>query len=156
MNKFLEYFNDALFDECFEQYKINSGGCAKAAVLFYKYFKPIKEIEIKGALILNYYSPNPKQSVTNAVKGYSNIIEYCNHVVLVIKSEGQTYVVDAVAGVVPKEVYLQNHEHITGYMKIKLLKSICKAKDSWNPRFNVYDLAHLRNFLKEHDYYDVV
>lgn len=155
MDKMLKDFEEELLKQSFSKYYINSGGCAKAAYAFYKHFAPVKEIKVKGALIFNWCSfyknkTSPKRLVSNA----RDLINYCNHVVLVFEYKNEQYVIDAVNGISLKKDYIKNESErnsnvITGYVKPRLLKRIANSREGWNETFNVYHLKHLRKFLKE-------
>jgi hypothetical protein len=162
MDPLLSAFQDALFNQSFSKYYINCGGCAKAAHEFYKYFKNIPEIKVKGAIVLNWcsYYQN-KVSLTNMTHtSVYDKISYCNHVVLVFEYKNKQYVIDAADGIIPKDRYIaesseEYHRNvITGYLKPRLLERLSKAKnDRWNTQFNPYHLKYLRKFLKGYSFY---
>lgn len=157
MNDALAHFDISLLGASFDQYYINSGGCAKASYEFYKFFLGKKGITIKGAQILTSDSITNNTSLTKYAKGVDSIIGFCNHVVLVIKVEKQTYIIDAIDGVLLKEDYLEHSIYghcklVTGYIKPRLLRKIAKTQEGWNTTFNTYHLKHLRTFLKEYKY----
>lgn len=155
MDKMLKDFEEALFNQNFSKYYINSGGCAKAAYAFYKHFSTVKEIKVKGALIFNWCSYyNNKTSPKNLTSNARDLIRYCNHVVLAFEYKNKQYVIDAIDGIYLKREYIENQNEngrkvITGYVKPKLLKRIATSREGWNEAFNVYHLKHLRKFLKE-------
>lgn len=155
MDKALQDFEEELLRQAFWKYNINSGGCAKAAYAFYKYFLPIKGIKVKGAIVLNWCSfYSNKKSLINIANNTRDIIRYCNHVVLVFEHQNKQYVIDAAEGIQLKEHYLRDcnelgRKVITGYLRPKLLKQIANSPVGWNDMFNVYHLKHLRKFLKE-------
>lgn len=162
MEPLLSAFNDAIFNQQFSKYYINCGGCAKAAHEFYKYFKDIPEVKVKGAIVLNWCSFYAnKVSLTNMTNtSVYDKISYCNHIVLVFEYKNKQYIIDGADGIIPKDRYVaeSSAEHhrqvITGYLKPRLLKRLSKAKNGrWNTQFNPYHLKHLRKFLKEYSFY---
>ena len=163
MDNLLSSFEDAILDQCFSKYYINCGGCAKAAHEFYKYFQTIKDVKVKGAMVLNWCSYyKTKTSLTNmANTSVYDKIAYCNHVVLVFEYKNKQYVIDAADGIMEKNLYVAkasseyHRQVITGYLKPRLLKRLSKAKNGrWNEQFNPYHLKHIRKFLKEYSFYD--
>lgn len=155
MDQRLKDFGQALSESRLYIHRINAGGCAKAAYAFYKHFLPNSNIKVKGAMILNWNSfYSNKKSVTNLAKNKRQVISYCNHVVLVFEHDKKQYIIDSVDGIMLKSDYIKqcnemDRKVITGYLKPKLLRKIAKSKNGWNDAFNVYDLKHLRKFLKE-------
>ena len=160
MDQSLLDFESALLANYFNRYNFNAGGCAKAAYELYKYFSKYKEVKVKGAMVVNWCSfIKDKQSLTNMTntRPLRSTIQYCNHVVLVIEHKNEQYVIDVIEGIKTKKEYIAesqelNRRTITGYLKPRLLNKLSKSPEGWNERFNVYNLKHLRTFLKGYDF----
>lgn len=152
MDKFLRKFHDDIIFSHFKNYDVNSGGCAKAAVEFYKFFNKLNKYKVLGIKILT--SERIKASPIKTEKklkeeGFGN---YFDHVVLAIKHDNQVYYVDAIHGIVLQSMYHEVSRYtrlkpMPGYMSFKRMQYYCNRPHTWNRTFKHSNLKHIRKFL---------
>ena len=72
MDDFLTNFSQKLKDQNFDKIHINRGGCGRAAVEFYKYFRKLNKYEVLGIKILTDMSPklSPRKTDKNFLFRY--------------------------------------------------------------------------------------
>lgn len=138
MNEELKKLSKYLSIANFKNININSGGCGRAALEFYKYLRRNSRYKLMGFKVLTSY---PESNVN---KNYLNSFE---HIILVFKDldSNLTYYIDAVEGV--KLFSKLNYRYMKGYLSYKQLKTNV-LYNNWNTTFNVYDIKHLRSFLR--------
>ncbi len=153
MDDFLINFSQKLKDQNFDKIHINRGGCGRAAVEFYKYFRKLNKYEVLGIRVLSDMSPKLSPRKTDKT---SCLDMYFHHIVLAIKHEGIVYYVDAAYGIVPQSRYhtdtvFRHLKPMTGYINLKRMQSYLNRPGTWNTVFNVQKINKIRKFLKEGD-----
>lgn len=151
MDDFLTSFSRRLKAQNFDSININRGGCGRAAVEFYKYFRRLGKYEVLGMKILT--DMDTTLSPRKRDKNFT-LAHYFDHVVLAIKHQGVVYYVDAAYGVLPQSSYhsstvFRRLKPMTGYINLKRMQFHLKQEGTWNTVFNVQKINKIRKFLKE-------
>lgn len=154
MERFLQQLHNSIKEQHFKRININSGGCGRAAIEFYKYFQSIPNIRVLGFKVLT--DDTPKNRSIPVIHRHAQLPYYYSHIVLAIQVKGLTYYVDAVHGVVKADQYrsVSGYKHwkfLSGYVAPKVLKKHLSDSSIWNKSFDAKDIVKVRSFIRSLD-----